>query len=671
MLNNTFIHLKGKNLEAERKLWMQGILSWSDYIDKFPVQLSLSPDFSNTDNLESSFKALKEIDFSFFSKIIHHYEYYRLALTFPEKVIFVDIETTGLSLHYDQITLIGWSIGNEYGAYIQGQDITHFKDKMREAQLIVTFNGTMFDLKFIKKAFPDIDIPPVHIDLRFFCKRVGLTGGQKAIEKELGFKRNDNLHKMDGESAPVLWYKYKHGSLESLKTLIEYNHADVDGMKFLFDECIKRHIKKIKLPKEIKPSFKFKSLLSKIQWKNVDWLTKYKGSTKPYITYADLNSIVSLNDVCVVGIDLVSSEIRESGVCVLHGNEATTCRLKTDEELIQIVINSKATLVSVDSPLSIPVGRTSFWDDDPMRNKYGITRECERTLKKRGISSYPCLIPSMQKLTQRGMLLAEKFRKLGIPVIESYPGAAQDIMNIPRKQSGLEYLTKGLQDFGITGEYLNAQVSHDELDAITSAIVGHFFWTGKFEALGNKDEDYLIIPDLNVDTEQFFNTKVIALSGGIRSGKTTLGNELALHGWEFHSYSDVLVEILKNSNIEINRTNLQKLGWDIHNNQGQKWLGNELLDLYEESKIVIAGLRFAEDYAFLKEKFGKRLTHIHLDTPSDIRKNRQGEIRDNITIDEAEKHPLEKNMNKLLKLADEVYDTTSSENEFFQNYFSY
>jgi predicted nuclease with RNAse H fold len=45
-------------------------------------------------------------------------------------------------------------------------------------------------------------------------------------------------------------------------------------------------------------------------------------------------------------------------------------------------------------------------------------------------------LPSMQGLTRRGMALAVRLRDLGVPVIESYPGAAQDIMGIPRKRSG-------------------------------------------------------------------------------------------------------------------------------------------------------------------------------------------------------------------------------------------
>ena len=123
-------------------------------------------------------------------------------------------------------------------------------------------------------------------------------------------------------------------------------------------------------------------------------------------------------------------------------------------------------------------------------------RECERELKRRGINVYPCLIPSMQKLTARGMRLTRTFRERGVPVIESYPGAAQDIMRIPRKGAGPEWLKAGLQEFGISGEYETKNVTHDELDAITSALVGTFYLAGMSESLGTDDEEPLIIPRL-------------------------------------------------------------------------------------------------------------------------------------------------------------------------------
>ena len=103
----------------------------------------------------------------------------------------------------------------------------------------------------------------------------------------------------------------------------------------------------------------------------------------------------------------------------------------------------------------------------------------------------------MQKLTERGMRLAKLFRKHGYSVIESYPGAAQDIMRIPRKKSSEIDLAQGLASFGVKGHFLLERVTHDELDAITSGIVGFFYLAGRYEGLGNKREDYLIIPQLN------------------------------------------------------------------------------------------------------------------------------------------------------------------------------
>ena len=79
----------------------------------------------------------------------------------------------------DQITLVGWSIGPKFGVCLKDQDASGLFEALKSAKSIVTFNGTIFDLKFLKKTFPGIFIPPVHIDLRFFAKRAGLSGGQK------------------------------------------------------------------------------------------------------------------------------------------------------------------------------------------------------------------------------------------------------------------------------------------------------------------------------------------------------------------------------------------------------------------------------------------------------------------------------------------------------------
>lgn len=171
----------------------------------------------------------------------------------------------------------------------------------------------------------------------------------------------------------------------------------------------------------------------------------------------------------IIGIDLTGSENKPSGVAILDGLEVETERMKSNESMIELSNRINPEVISIDSPLSLP------------ENPNKIYRDCELILKRRGIGVFWCLLPSMKNLTLRGIALAGELREHGHTVIESYPGAAQDVLGIPRKKKGKEILAAGLKEYGIVG---NLEVSHDELDAITAAIVGKLWIDGKFEALG-------------------------------------------------------------------------------------------------------------------------------------------------------------------------------------------
>jgi hypothetical protein len=80
-------------------------------------------------------------------------ELYRIAFAFPEETLFLDIETTGLSRYYNKITLVGWSRGSSYEYWLRGTDPARLLAALADAQIIVTFNGTMFDLPFMLKGF--------------------------------------------------------------------------------------------------------------------------------------------------------------------------------------------------------------------------------------------------------------------------------------------------------------------------------------------------------------------------------------------------------------------------------------------------------------------------------------------------------------------------------------
>lgn len=664
MLLSTFRHIRGIGKKTESALWKKGITTWDKYLKLNGKQLSLFDD-NGGNPVESSMRAYEEGNAGYFAHGLPRAEYYRIAVTYPKETIFLDIETTGLSLYYDQITLAGWSIGRRYGVHVKDQDPSGLFEALNSAKAIVTFNGTLFDLKFLKKTFPGIFIPPIHVDLRFFAKRAGLSGGQKAIEPKVGFKRPRLVKGMEGESAPILWYKYRRGDKRALKELVTYNHADIEGMKWIFDYALKKIYEIDEIPKTIRSKPDFARSKSKIDWVGHEprngnpyrvYLASYSGQLKPLITFDELNRIVPLSRETFVGIDVVSSEDRESGYCILKGNRAETFRIKTDEEMIRLAQEAGAKLISIDSPLTIPKGRKTYFDDDPGRDEYGIMRECERILKKRGVSVYPCLIPSMQKLTRRGIQLADKLRKLGIPVIESYPGAAQDILAIPRKRAGLNYLADALAEFGIYDNFTERKISHDELDAITSAIVGLFFWTGMFEGIGNLDEEYLIIPDLNADTHHWKSRKVIGLSGAIGSGKTTVSEYLKKKGFVTRRFSQLLEKMLEEKNEKITRSNLQKIGMKIHESPGQRWLGKQLIEeLPKNKRIVIDGLRFSEDHALMVETFGPSFCHVHMETSAKTRKTRiEGRKIEDIPIQESSDDPVESEIKTLKILSDHI-----------------
>jgi hypothetical protein len=92
----------------------------------------------------------------------------------------------------------------------------------------------------------------------------------------------------------------------------------------------------------------------------------------------------------------------------------------------------------------------------------------------------------MRKLTSRGMCLRRILESKCFSVIEVYPGGAQDVLGIPRKQRGLDRLRAGLKKAGVKG--LNSRMSDHELDAITCALVGKLHLEGKSVTYGTSDQ---------------------------------------------------------------------------------------------------------------------------------------------------------------------------------------
>ena len=105
----------------------------------------------------------------------------------------------------------------------------------------VTFNGSCFDVPVLKQHHPELKDPPLHLDLRFIGRRVGLTGGLKSIEDELSLGRPLHLRGVGGWDAVLLWRAYRaHGEIEALRFLVEYNLYDAFNLRTLMDTVFNR-----------------------------------------------------------------------------------------------------------------------------------------------------------------------------------------------------------------------------------------------------------------------------------------------------------------------------------------------------------------------------------------------------------------------------------------------
>ncbi len=191
----------------------------------------------------------------------------------------------------------------------------------------------------------------------------------------------------------------------------------------------------------------------------------------------------------VVGLDLAGVETRPTGFCVLDGMHAITADLYGNEEVLKRTIECTPQVIGIDAPLSLPTGRASIED----RNGPHL-RDCDKELLKAHIRFFPVTLGPMRKLTARGMALREILEGKGFTVLEVYPGGAQDVFGIPRKQKGLDKLLSGLQKLGISG--LNDKMSDHELDAVTCAFVGKLFLEGKCIVYG-KGRQTIIMPKHN------------------------------------------------------------------------------------------------------------------------------------------------------------------------------
>ncbi len=156
----------------------------------------------------------------------------------PQLEAYLDIESTGLYPGYDEITVVGVYLTDGASTrftQLVGEDITtdSILEALQGATTIYTYNGSRFDLPFIRYRF-GVNLAGLHhhCDLMYHCWRKNLYGGLKRVERQLGIERRSG--DIDGYEAVRLWWRYMNDyDEEALRTLLEYNKEDVLNLKTL------------------------------------------------------------------------------------------------------------------------------------------------------------------------------------------------------------------------------------------------------------------------------------------------------------------------------------------------------------------------------------------------------------------------------------------------------
>ncbi len=227
MLRSTFIHLPRLGRLSERRLWHEGVLTWDDFLSSETIsRISREKKYLYDKIITESKKACFKGESEYFTCIPSN-EQWRLFEEFNDGACFLDIETN----YRNDITVLGISDGIRTWQFIRHVNMQKksVSELLRQFKIILTFNGASFDIPIIKKYFGDDVMPKVpHIDLRFAGARVGLNGGLKRIERELGIARDKSVQGVSGADALKLWAAYRStGNRKYLNILLEYNKEDI------------------------------------------------------------------------------------------------------------------------------------------------------------------------------------------------------------------------------------------------------------------------------------------------------------------------------------------------------------------------------------------------------------------------------------------------------------
>lgn len=239
MLRRTFLHLPGVGPKRELGLWRAGVAAWEDFLARGEALLPGGLYRLGRPVVERSLAALgRPGGAAELARLVPSAQHWRFYPTY-KRVAFLDIETGGDPEEWGGVTVVGVYDGAEVVQYVSGHNMWLINDALKEYDVVCTFAGASFDLPVLRREFPNMHLPPIHIDLKHPLKQLGHTGGLKRIERRLGLTRPSEVQGLDGFAAVRLWAEHQAGDPRALGTLLAYNACDVVNLKPLLELAVR------------------------------------------------------------------------------------------------------------------------------------------------------------------------------------------------------------------------------------------------------------------------------------------------------------------------------------------------------------------------------------------------------------------------------------------------
>jgi uncharacterized protein YprB with RNaseH-like and TPR domain len=245
MLTSTFVLLNGIGPHTERRLWNTGVLDWTTFLASSSLSgISAARKTWYDAQLAAAESHLNAGHAQYFATCLKAREHWRLFETFRRRVLYLDIETTGMSVRDGHVTVVGLYRNGCMTSLVRGETLTEdrLRDELDQTDLLVTFFGSGFDIPYLQAKFPRLDFRKPHFDLCFAARRLGLRGGLKSIERELCIERDQDVIGLDGWEAVRLWHQWKAGDEAALDLLLRYNIADTRNLETLAEQLYEQMV---------------------------------------------------------------------------------------------------------------------------------------------------------------------------------------------------------------------------------------------------------------------------------------------------------------------------------------------------------------------------------------------------------------------------------------------